>query len=74
MEGEDIEDLDSENESSNHGYYRGRILRVPEWSRLYNDVQNCFSIHTVILFLIWFNEELVIFLNEPKTTLPGTTQ
>jgi hypothetical protein len=62
-----------ENSSSSDNeqqYFKGRGLRIPGWKNLYKDVLQLHST-LVILFLVWFYEDLVLYLEEPKSKLPG---
>ncbi len=54
-----------------HGYYGGRVIRVPEHKALYSDVLSKLSADTVKVFLAWFYQYLAIYLNSSKTSLPG---
>ena len=70
MEGPNVE-FDSSDDENHKGYYRGRILRIKQASNLYCEVQKCFAKHAIVIFLFWFHNDLQIYLNEPKTSLPG---
>jgi hypothetical protein len=62
---------DSDLEGNEDQYYRGRILRVPKHRKLYQDVLALLNKHTVLVFLIWFYDDMVHYLEESKTRLPG---
>ena len=64
--------MESEQQISNVGYYKKRVLRVTKWTLLYEDVLKKLKSTTVILYLMWFYDDMVQFLDEPKTQLPGT--
>ena len=64
--------MESEQQISNTGYYKGRVLKVTKWKLLYEDVLKKLKSTTVILYLMWFYDDMVQFLEEPKIQLPGT--
>ena len=68
----DLDDLNEEDEEDNTEklYYCGRILRMPQWRIAYEDVLLKLKKHTVLVFLMWFYD-LVNYLNQPHTKLPG---
>ena len=64
--------MESEQQISNTEYLKERVLRVTKWKLLYEDVLKKLKSTTVILYLMWFYDDMVQFLDEPKTQLPGT--
>lgn len=66
-----LSDSDSEHTEPKMHYYGGRVLRVSNWRKLYENVLDKLEKHTVLLFLKWFHDYLAKYLEAPKTSLPG---
>ena len=56
--------MESEQQISNTEYYKGRVLRITKWKLLYEDVLKKLKSITVILYLMWFYDDMVQFLDE----------
>ena len=56
--------MESEQQISNTGYYKERVLRVTKWKLLYEDILKKLKSTTVILYLMWFYDDMVQFLDD----------
>ena len=56
--------------TQNRGYYLGRVKRCPNWSPLQQAVISKLSLATVMLYLMWFYEDMVEWTNESGKNLP----
>lgn len=54
-----------------YGYFAGRSKRHKRWNDLQRVAKKAFSETTILLFLIWFYEDLSEFLETPKAHIPG---
>ena len=59
------------NSTKEYGCFAGRSKRHNNWKDLQNTTRKAFSETTILLFLIWFYEDLSEFLETPKSNLPG---
>ena len=71
MEDYNSSDIDKEkeqgNENSNeYNYYKGRVKRPKDWRKLHNYVFDSLNKTTVLIFLIWFYEDLQEFLKQKE--------
>ena len=64
-------EVEVESDSNELKYYRGRVKCPLEWRKLHNIVLKKLSTSTVIIFLIWFYEDLCEYLNESSNRIPG---
>ena len=52
--------------SKEYKYYKGRIKRPKDWKKLHNYVFDSLNKTTVLIFLIWFYEDLQEFLEQKE--------
>ena len=64
-------EVEVESDSNELKYYKGRVKCPLEWKKLHNIVLKKLSTSTVIIFLIWFYEDLCEYLNESSNRIPG---
>jgi hypothetical protein len=56
--------------TTNKGYYRGRIIRCKNWKALQAAIMTKLSVATVVLYLMWFYEDMVEWTNASGKNLP----
>ena len=62
-------DSDQSDYDDSQYYYRGRVIRTPQWKNLHKLVLTKLQ-HTVLLFLTWFYADLQEYLETPGTKIP----
>ena len=61
---------DSSSDSEFNTYYKGHVIRKKKWKKLQNAVLQKLQEHTVLLFLIWFYDYLLVYLETPGNRIP----
>jgi cytochrome c2 len=59
------------NSTKEYGYFQRRSKRPQNWRDLQYTARNTFSETTILVFLMWFYEDLSDYLETPKSNLPG---
>ena len=52
------------------GYYQERVFHPVKWKELQEAVISKLSLTTVLLYLMWFYEDMLKYTNIPHKTLP----
>ena len=60
-----------DNDDTEYKYYVGRVKRPKEWKKLRNKVLESLNKTTVLIFLMWFYEDLQQYLEGERKKLPG---
>ena len=60
------------NDGSEYKYYVGRVKRPEGWKKLRNKVLESLNKTTILIFLMWFHEDLQQYFEGERKKLPGT--
>ena len=71
MEKKHSSDSEQEINEAEYKYYKGRIKRSQEYKKLRQMVISSLNTTTVVIFLIWFYENLQEHLEVERTRIPG---
>ena len=60
------------NDGSEYKYYVGKVKRPEGWKKLRNKVLESLNKTTILIFLMWFHEDLQQYFEGERKKLPGT--